>query len=178
MSSEDQKGGEVTGLAQNVPTEPPKGFQMPLDMTEIWKYDKMVDEIALVNYTSGPMFMKDFLKAKDRVSSYHAKAMFEYESAKDRASKEKAVAYLERAPAWLESHGRKVTEEACKRYSDMDQKYLEAREIESYLKSLVTFLYHKLEKFQCAHDDSKKIFDKTSEPFGSKSSLPSGRDAQ
>jgi hypothetical protein len=178
MSAPNEQKNEILASTQNTPTEPPKGFQLPLDMTEIWKYDRMIEDLATINHITGPMFMKDFLKAKDRVASYHAKVMFEYESAKDKSAKEKAIAHLERAPVWLEQHGRKVTEAACGMYSDTDINYLEAREVEAYLKSLLTFLTHKLEKFQCAHDDSKKIFDKSTEPLGSRSSLPSGRDSQ
>jgi hypothetical protein len=171
-------GMSIATTASHTPSEPPKGFQLPLDMTEVWKYDALINEITTINNLSGPLFMQEFLRAKDIVSSYHAKVMFEYEQARDASNKAKSIAYLERAPQWLEQRSRKVTEEACKRYSEMDQDYLAAREIESYLKSLLAFLTHKLDKFQCAHDDAKKIFDKTSDPMGSRGSLPSGQNSQ
>lgn len=146
---------------------------LPQDMTEISHFDRLAEDLVSVNSMSGPMYMRDFLKAKDLAAAYHAKAVFEFEQAKDQSKKVWAVAKLDRAPAILQAKGVKITDGNCEAYADQDSEYLAARNLEAYWKALAIYLDKKVEKFTSAHDDAKKIYDKTSEPRGSTLGLPS-----
>lgn len=145
---------------------------LPQDMTEIVQYDRLADDLVSVNSMSGPMYMRDFLKAKDVAARFHAKAIFEFEQAKTNAKKVWAVAKLDRAPAILTAKGVKTTDGNCEAYADQDPEYLVAKNAEAYWKALAIYLEKKVEKFTSAHDDSRKIFDKTSDPKGSSLGLP------
>jgi len=146
---------------------------LPQDMTEIVQYDRLADDLVSVNSMSGPMYMRDFLKAKDVAARFHAKAIFEFEQAKTNAKKVWAVAQLDRAPTILAAKGIKTTDGNCEAYADQDPEYLAAKNMEAYWKALAIYLEKKVEKFTSAHDDSRKIFDKTADPKGSSLGLPS-----
>jgi hypothetical protein len=154
------------------------GFLVPMDMTEILEFDQMLGQISTINHMNGAFYMEQFLRAKELASSYFCKAVFEYEQVRDEVKKRAAIAYLEKAPSALEKTGRKPTDEACKRFVEMDEEYLQSRQKEAYYKSLTEFLRQKMEAFQAAHDDAKAIYRGSTEPFGGRSALPSGKDAQ
>lgn len=155
---------EVFTIDQNV--------LLPQDMTEIVQYDRLAEDLVSVNAMSGPMYMRDFLKAKDIAARFHAKAVFEFEQAKDISKKVWAVAKLDRAPAVLQTKGLKVTDGNCEAYADQDAEYMAARNVEAYWKALAIYLDKKVEKFTSAHDDAKKIYDKTADPKGASLGLP------
>lgn len=159
-------------------SEPEGGMPLPLEMRELLKYEGLIENIVSINNLNAPFYMREFLKAKELANSFYCRVLMDYEMSKDRSAKAKAVAYLDTAPEWLEKRNRKVTDEGCKQYALIDPIYLKSREEESCLKALTEFLKNKMEKFQSAHDDSKKIYDQTRDPRGTASSLPSGKDSQ
>ena len=159
-------------------SEPEGGMPLPLEMRELLKYQGLVENLVTINNMNAPFYMREFLKAKELANSFYCRVMMDFEMTKDRAAKAKAVAYLDTAPEWLEKRGRKVTDEGCKQYALIDSQYLKAREEEACLKALTEFLRNKMEKFQSAHDDAKKIYDQTRDPRGSLTGLASGKDSQ
>lgn len=158
--------------------EPGAGMPVPLDMTDIYKWENMVDELAQVNSMNGPFYMKEFLKAKETCSSYYCRLIYDHEQAKNRTKTEYALSYLERSQVYIREKGLKDTDETKKQYVQIDEAYMKAKDIEDMLKALVTLMGNKVDKFQSAHDDAKKIFDSTRDPRGSLPSIPSGKDGQ
>jgi len=159
-------------------SEPDGGMPLPLEMRELLKYEGFIENIVSINNLNAPFYMREFLKAKELANSFYCRVMMDYEMSKDRSAKAKAIAYLDTAPEWLDKRNRKATDEGCKQYALIDPNYLKSREEEACLKALTEFLKNKMEKFQSAHDDAKKIYDQTRDPRGSVSGLPSGRDSQ
>jgi hypothetical protein len=151
-------------------------FDVPVDMTEVLAYANKVSELPTVNSITGPFYMKEFLAAFNLASHHASRVSLEYERARDASRRARAVAHLDRAPEWLEKMGRKVTEGACEQYVERDPDYIQAREREAYLKALMELLDNYIHLFKSAHDDAKKIYDKTTNPIGSASALPSSQD--
>lgn len=147
---------------------------LPLDMTDIIQFEQKVPELVSIGYHNGPMYMRDFLGGVEAAARYHSQAIFEYETAKKKAKQKYSIAKLDKADAYLRAKGIKPTDGARESYADMDDDYLAAAQLEAKWKAIAEYLKNKVEIFQRAHDDAKKIFDKTNEPKGSISALPSG----
>lgn len=154
-----------------------KQIPLPIDMTDILKFQELVDDISKVNSTSGPYFMQELLKAKDMAGIYYSRVVLEYEKAKDESKKKASIAYLEKAQEYLTKQGRKVTEEACKRFVEVDEDYIKARSSEHYYKALAEFMKQKLDYFSSAHDDAKKIFGESKDGYGGMTGAASKKDA-
>jgi len=169
-----------SGTGENpVPyTEPQAGLGIPANMRDIYQWESMIEEIPRVNSMNGPFYMREFLKAKEVTSSYYCKLMYQYEQAKNKTKIEFALSYLERSQGYIKANGLKDTDETKKQYVQIDAAYNAAKDNEDMLKALVTLMGNKVDKFQSAHDDVKKIFDSARDPRGSLPSIPSGKDAQ
>lgn len=154
------------------------GMPVPMDMSEIYKYEALVEDLAGVNLMNGPFYMREFLKAKELASSFYCRLLFDYEQARNRTRTEQALAYLERSEDYIKARGLKSTDETKKQYVAIDKGYQAAKDKEDMLKALVTLMENKVYKFQAAHDDAKKIFDSLREPRGSISSAQSHPHAQ
>lgn len=157
-------------------TEPAAGLPVPMEMTDIYKWESMIEEMTGVNSMNGPFYMREFLKAKDVCSSYYCRLMYDFEQAKNRTKMEIALSYLERSREYIRKNELKDTDETKKQYVQIDTQYNKAKDVEDMLKALVTLMGNKVDKFQSAHDDVKKIFDSTRDPRGSLPSMPSGVD--
>lgn len=169
------------GTGDSVPQlyqEPKAGLPVPMDMTDIYKWEAMAEELTSVNSLNGPFYMREFLKAKEICSSYYCRLMFDYEQARNKTKQEYALAYLERSEIYIKDKGLKSTDETKKQFVAIDRRYQEAKDREDMMKALVTLMGNKTDKFQALHDDAKKIFDSTRDPRGSITGLPSGRDGQ
>jgi hypothetical protein len=151
------------------------GFPVPLDMTQIFRYEEKIDELTRVNNMTGAFYMQEFLGALDVANSYYSKALFDYESAQAKSKAVHGRLMLDVAPTQLKLKEIRVNEENAKAFCNSHHEYMEAKENEAYLKALVTFLKGKYDKFERAHDDARKIFEKDRPPTGQSSSVPSGR---
>lgn len=150
------------------------GFDLPLDVTDLYKYERWVRELSQLTTYTGPMFMQELLEAFNIASHLAARVVHEYELARDNAKRARAIAHLEAGPQWLIAQGRKVTESACEQYVEMDADYIKAREREAYLKALLELLENKIQYFRSAHDDAKRIYSLTTNPMGGSVGAPSG----
>jgi hypothetical protein len=157
-----------------LPNDTANGFPMPLDMTEILKYEDLVNEITRINGITGPFYMQEFLKSINVASSLYTKILWQYEQSVVSSKAVKGRLRLDSAPGELKRREIKVTEDAITAYVESHPEYLKEMELVSYYKALMNFLYQKVEKFERAHDDARKIYDGTRERFGSVTSLPSG----
>ena len=150
---------------------------LPNEMRDLAQYDAMLMDISGISAMLGPFYMQGFLKAKDTASLYHSQAIRNYERCRDESKKLWAVAKLDKSFAALREKGIvKPTEGDRECYADCDEDYLKMREAEAYWKSLSILLGVKVDTYQAAHDDAKKIYDKTEEPRGSSKGLPSTKE--
>lgn len=153
------------------------GHVLPVEMRELAQYDVQLSGIGGLNAFFAPVYMTDFLKAKTVASNFHCHAIRNYENCRDMAKKLWAVAKLEKSYEALKLKGiTKPTEGDREAFADMDEDYLRMRNEEAYWKSLSILLGVKVETYQAAHDDAKKIYDKLKEPAGSVSGLASTRE--
>jgi len=165
--------GQVGGPSKVDPLPQVNVAQLPIDMQKLTEYEKKIEQIPMVNAYNGPLYMKDFLEAKDLAAQFLAQVMFAHEQARDKSKKAKSIARLDKSKEGLALKGQKPTDKAIEAYSEQDPDYLSARTTEAYYKSLEAFLKMKVDKFQSAHDDVKKIYDRTKEPAGSITGAPS-----
>lgn len=168
--------GTIIGSSP-IPYEPTHGFPVPLDMTDIFKFEALIDEVTRINNITAPFYMQEFLKAINVASSYYAKSVYDYEQSK---SSSKAIAgrlALDFAPAALIAKGIKVTQDNVSAYVDSNQEYLNAKDKEAYFKALSEFLHQKFQKFERSHDDARAIFNSyKNSQSNSISGVASGKD--
>lgn len=134
----------------------------------------LLDELPTVNSINGPHYMMQFLKAKEFSSKLHANAICKYELAHRERKKVYAICKFDRAPNELKIRNIRYSDSAAGSWADQDIEYLKACEQESFWKALEKFYRDKVDTFQSAHDDAKKIYSNTQDPRGSISGLPSG----
>jgi hypothetical protein len=158
--------------------EPRAGLPVPMDMTEILHYQSMIAELTNVNNINGPLYMREFLKAKELATSFYCRLLFDYEQSKKTRKEAEAIAYLEKSVDYLKARNIKETDAAKNAYVQIDDAAKGAKDVEDMLKALLTMFEHKIASFQAAHDDAKKIYDSTKDPRGGLPSIPSGRDSQ
>ena len=175
--------GETQFLGAGSNSAPPfspsqSGLHVPLNMTDIYRYESMFEEITRINSMNGPFYMQEFLKGKELASSFLCKLIFEYEQAKNNTKEAYAIAYLEKSEEYLKVRNIKPTDEAKKQYVQIDESYKGAKDKEDALKALMTLMSNKMDALQAAHDDAKKVFDQSRDPRGSAMALPQGRDGQ
>jgi hypothetical protein len=151
-------------------------LQPTLDMTAVYKYEYMVEDIAVVNSMNGPLYMKEFLKAKELTSSFYSGLLLDFERAKNETKKQAALAYLERSQDYIKARGLKDTDETKKQYINLDAGYQQAKDKEDMLRALCTLMGNKVDKFQNAYEATKKIFENSGQAIGSRTALPSYKD--
>lgn len=150
---------------------------LPVQMRELTQYDRMLVEIASITSLLGPFYMQSFLKAKDTASLYHSQSIRNYEKCRDESKKLWAVAKLDKSFKALQEKGiAKPTEGDRECFADMDDDYLRMRDAEAYWKALSYYLHTKVDTYQAAHDDAKKIYSQLQEPMGSRSAMPSTKE--
>ena len=138
-----------------------------VDLTKVLKYDAQLLDLTSVDVVSGPMFMRDFNIAYDKMAQIVSNITKMYEDAVENRKHEESKAILERAPEYFaknDTMNGKLGDSAAlrKTYVHLDEKYMKAKERENALKALLLYLDKKLDSFKMAHDDAKKIFDKFS----------------
>ena len=101
--------------------------------------------------------MRDFISAMDITNSMLSSAMKLDLDAESALKDSEAIAWLDMAPEYLKSKGVKDSNDARKRYVDLDPDVKKAREVKAKTEAIVSFLKNKLQIFRCAHDDVKKI---------------------
>lgn len=147
--------------------------KFPVDLQEILKYEELINQISGISPMNGPYYMMMFLKGLEMAGQVFARAAYEYEQAKDMAKRRYSIVRLDYAPTILKERGLRVNEAGMDSVADQDQEYLQAKNKEAYYKAMMSFYKMKVDKFQRAHDDAKKIYDQSKDPRGSMSAMPS-----
>lgn len=128
-----------------------------IDVTQLATYLAKTKEIASVSKMMGATYLRDFIEGQDVAGQLVAKAVQADIKAKTRLEQAEAIAYLDHATAYLASKGIKESSEARKRYIDIDEAVLAAKDHKAMTEALVSLMKSKLSVLRQAHDDLKKI---------------------
>jgi hypothetical protein len=128
-----------------------------IDVTQLAVYLGKVKELASINKMMGATYLRDFIEGQDVAGQLLAKAVQADIRAKARLEQAEAIAYLDHASDYLKAKGIKDSSEARKRYVDVDEAVIEAKETKAKTEALVSLMKNKLSVLRQAHDDLKKI---------------------
>ncbi len=128
-----------------------------IDVTQLAVYLSKVKEIASINKMMGATYLRDFIEGQDVAGAMLARAIREDAKAKARLEQAEAIAYLDNAADYLKSKGIKDSSEARKRYVDVDENVVVAKDKKAQTEALVSLMKNKLSVLRQAHDDLKKI---------------------
>lgn len=128
-----------------------------VDITRLATYLSKVKEIASINKMMGATYLRDFIEGQDVAGQLLAKAVQEDIKAKAKLEQAEAIAYLDYASDYLKSKNIKDSSEARKRYVDIDDGVIAAKEHKAKTEALVSLMKNKLSVLRQAHDDLKKI---------------------
>jgi hypothetical protein len=128
-----------------------------IDVTQLAVYLGKVKEIASVNKMMGATYLRDFIEGQDVAGAMLARAIREDAKAKAKLEQSEAIAYLDYASDYLKSKGIKDSSEARKRYVDIDENVIAAKDKKAQTEALVSLMKNKLAVLRMAHDDLKKI---------------------
>lgn len=128
-----------------------------IDVTALAQYLQKVGQLSSISKMMGPTYLKDFIEGQDVAGAMLARAIREDVRMKAKLDQAKAIAFLDKSSEYLTSKGLKVTDEARKRYVDLDDDVLAAADAKAQTEALVALLKNKLSILRQAHDDLKKI---------------------
>lgn len=128
-----------------------------IDVTSLTEYLDKVKELASINKMMGANYLRDFIQGQDVAGALLAKAIQADIKAKARLEQAEAIAYLDKASDFLKEKAIKDSSEARKRYVDIDQDVLNAKDNKARTEALVSLLKNKLSILRQSHDDLKKI---------------------
>lgn len=128
-----------------------------VDITRLATYLSKVKEIASINKMMGATYLRDFIEGQDVAGQLLAKAVQEDIKAKAKLEQAEAIAYLDYASDYLKSKNIKDSSEARKRYVDIDDGVIAAKEHKAKTEALVSLMKNKLSVLRQSHDDLKKI---------------------
>lgn len=128
-----------------------------IDVTQLAIYLNKVKDIASINKMMGATYLRDFIEGQDVAGQLLAKAVQADIKAKARLEQAEAIAYLDYASDYLKSKGIKDSSEARKRYVDIDDNVIAAKENKAKTEALVSLMKNKLSILRQSHDDLKKI---------------------
>lgn len=128
-----------------------------IDVTQLVTYLDKVKEIASINKMMGATYLRDFIEGQDVAGHLLSKAVQADVKAKARLEQAEAIAYLDKASDYLKSKQIKDSSEARKRYVDIDEDVIAAKDHKAKTEALVSLMKNKLSVLRQAHDDLKKI---------------------
>ena len=128
-----------------------------IDVTRLAVYLDKIKDIASINKMMGATYLRDFIEGQDVAGQLVARAVQADIKAKSKLEQAEAIAYLDYASEYLKSKGIKDSSEARKRYVDIDENVLVAKDKKAQTEALVSLMKSKLSVLRQAHDDLKKI---------------------
>ena len=128
-----------------------------IDITQLATYLEKANQIASVSKMMGGVALQDLIKGQDVAGQLLAKAVQEDIKAKAKLEQAEAIAYLDYASDYLKSKNIKDSSEARKRYVDIDDGVIAAKEHKAKTEALVSLMKNKLSVLRQAHDDLKKV---------------------
>lgn len=128
-----------------------------IDVTQLAVYLDKIKDLASINKMMAATYLRDFIIGQDIAGQLLARAIREDAKAKARLEQAEAIAYLDNALDYLVSKGIKDSSEARKRYIDVDENVLLAKDKKAQTEALVSLMKNKLSVLRQGHDDLKKI---------------------
>lgn len=128
-----------------------------IDVGRLATYLDKVKDIASVSKMMGAVYLRDFIEGQDVAGQLVAKAIQADIKAKARLERAEAIAYLDRAGDFLVSKNIKDSSEARKRYIDIDEDVMAAKDHKAMTEALVSLMKNKQSILRQAHDDLKKV---------------------
>lgn len=128
-----------------------------IDVGRLATYLDKVKDIASVSKMMGAVYLRDFIEGQDVAGQLVAKAIQADIKAKARLERAEAIAYLDRAGDFLASKNIKDSSEARKRYIDIDEDVIAAKDHKAMTEALVSLMKNKQSILRQAHDDLKKV---------------------
>lgn len=128
-----------------------------VDVGQLATYLNKVKDIASVTKMMGAVYLRDFVEGQDVAGQLVARAVQADIKAKARLERAEAIAYLDRAGDYLSSKSIKDSSEARKRYIDIDEDVIAAKDHKAMTEALVSLMKSKQSVLRQAHDDLKKI---------------------
>ena len=128
-----------------------------VDVGQLATYLNKVKDIASVTKMMGAVYLRDFVEGQDVAGQLVARAVQADIKAKARLERAEAIAYLDRAGDYLSSKNIKDSSEARKRYIDIDDDVIAAKDHKAMTEALVSLMKSKQSILRQAHDDLKKI---------------------
>lgn len=128
-----------------------------VDITQLAVYLDKIKDISSLNKMMGATYLRDFIQGQDVAGALLAKAIQADVKAKSRLDQAEAIAYLDKATEYLKDRNIKDSSEARKRYVDIDQEVIIAKDNKAKTEALVSLLKNKLSILRQSHDDLKKI---------------------
>lgn len=128
-----------------------------VDITQLAVFLEKANQIASVPKMMVGVYLQDLIKGQDIAGHLLARAVQADIKAKSRVEYAESIAYLDKAGEYLQSKGIKDSSEARKRYIDIDEDVLSAKDKKAQTEALVTLLKGKLSVLRQSHDDLKKL---------------------
>lgn len=128
-----------------------------IDITQLAKYLDKIKDIASINKMMGATYLRDFIEGQDVAGVLLARAIQADVKAKARLEQTEAIAYLDKASDYLLNKGIKDSAESRKKYVDIDEDVIIAKDHKAMTEAIVNLLKNKLSILRQSHDDVKKI---------------------
>lgn len=156
MNSLDNKGGTPYLLI-------PRGRQglapLSLDMTEVYRIERRIEEIRNANPETMPDLITEFTIGFIQVGKMVSCAQLELADAKMSLSEAKAIATLDRAEKVLAEKGVKSTADSREAVLALDPDVQSAQHRVAAIDACLNLLYNKLSAFEWSYQSVKKIGD-------------------
>lgn len=128
-----------------------------IDITQLSIYLEKANQIASISKMMVGIYLQDLIKGQDVANSLLAKAIQADIRAKSKLEYAESIAYLDKASDYLQSKSIKDSSEARKRYIDIDEEVIAAKDKKAQTEALVTLLKGKVNVLRMSHDDLKKL---------------------
>ena len=134
-----------------------KSSPASIDVGQLAIYLDKANQIASVSKMMAGVYLQDLIKGQDIAGQMVAKAVQADIKAKARLERAEAIAYLDKAGDYLASKQIKDSSEARKRYIDIDDEVIAAKDHKAMTEAMVSLMKSKLSVLRQSHDDLKKI---------------------
>src|SRR5690606_17586419 len=114
-----------------------------IDVTQLAVYLGKIRDIASINKMMGATYLRDFIEGQDVAGVLLARAVQADIKAKARLEQAEAIAYLDHASDYLKSKNIKDSSEARKRYVDIDENVITAKDHKAKTEALVSLMKSK-----------------------------------
>jgi hypothetical protein len=128
-----------------------------IDVGQLAMYLEKATQIASVSKMMAGVYLQDLIKGQDVAGQLLAKAVQVDIKAKAKLEYAESIAYLDKAGDYLASKQIKDSSEARKRYVDIDESVVAAKDHKAMTEAMVSLMKNKLSILRQSHDDLKKI---------------------